>query len=161
MGASEPVRREVARMPDRSEQQDEWDDPRWRPRVRFPQRLGPIARTRIETAGVAALIAAALSLAVAGLSSGNWDQFLVFPAFGIPDVLFAWFRWRRFRFAARWSTDLRATILLTASTVYLAVSAFSKARLIGVWIAVALGSVASLIWIVRVVRDRRQTAGTL
>jgi hypothetical protein len=130
------------------------DDPRWRPRVRFPHRLGPISRTGTEIAGVAALFAAALSLAVAGVFSGNWNQFLVFPAFGIPDLLFVWFRWRRFRLPARWSSDLRATILLTALTVYLAVSAFTKARLIGVWVAVVLGAVATTIWVVQVIRDR-------
>jgi hypothetical protein len=141
-------------MPDRSDQQNDREDPRWRPRVRFPHRLGPTGRTGTEIAGVAALIAAALSLALAGVLSGNGKQFLVFPAFGIPDVLFAWFRWRRFRLPARWSTDLRATILLTGLTVYMTVSAFTKARLIGVWIAAGLGAIASLIWIIQVVRDR-------
>jgi hypothetical protein len=143
-------------MPDRSDQPDKWEDPRWRPRVRFPHRLGPITRTGTEIAGVAALIAAALSLALAGILSGDWGRFLVFPAFGIPDVLFAWFRWRRFRFPARWSTDLRATILLTGLTAYLAVSAVAKASLIGVWVAVGLGAAASTIWIIQVVRDRRR-----
>jgi len=102
------------------------DDPRWRPRVHFPHRLGPIARTRTELAGVWALLGAALFLALAGVFGGGWNLFLVFPAFGIPDLLFAWFRWRRFELPARWSTDLRATILLTGLTVYLVVSAFLR-----------------------------------
>jgi hypothetical protein len=132
------------------------DDPRWRPRVRLPHRLGPIARTGVETAGVIALLGAAVFLALAGIFGGGGNLFLIFPAFGIPDVLFAWFRWRRFRLPARWSTDLRAAILLTGLTVYLAVSAIVKVHgslpLIGV--AVVLGAIAATIWAIRVIRDR-------
>jgi hypothetical protein len=132
------------------------DDPRWRPRVRLPHRLGPIDRTGTETAGALALLGAAFLLALAGILGRDRNAFLIFPAFGIPDVLFAWFRWRRFRLPARWSTDLRAAILLAALTVYLAVSAIVKVPgsrpLIGV--AVVLGAIAATIWIVRVIRDR-------
>jgi hypothetical protein len=104
------------------------------------------------------LLGAALSLAVAAIFSGSWNLFLIFPAFGIPDVLFAWLRWRRFRLPARWSTDLRATILLTALTVYLAVSALVKVRepiaVAGVAVAIVLGGAAATIWIIRVIGDR-------
>jgi hypothetical protein len=132
------------------------DDPRWRPRVRLPHRLGPISRTGAETAGVIALLGAAFFLASAGILGGGWNQFLIFPAFGIPDFLFAWFRWRRFRLPARWSTDLRASILLTGLTVYLAVSAIVKGSepLLPIGIAVVLGATAATIWIVQVIRDR-------
>jgi TIR domain len=129
----------------------------WRPRVRLPRRLGPLAKTPAETWGVGALLAATASLAVAGVFSGSWNLFLVFPAFGIPDLLFAWFRWRRFRVAGRWSTDVRASILLTGLTAYLTVVAITK---IGgparpfVAGAVVLGWLATVIWVVRAVRDR-------
>jgi amino acid transporter len=134
------------------------EEPRWRPRVRLPHRLGPISPTGAEMAGVAALIAAAFFLALAAVFSFDWNLFLVFPAFGIPDLLFAWFRRRRFRLPARWSTDLRATILLTVLTAYLAVSALRKVHrpvpLTGVSIAVVLGGAAATIWTFQVIRDR-------
>jgi hypothetical protein len=129
-----------------------------RPPVRWPHRLGPIERTGTEIAGVSVLLGAALFLAVAGIAGGGWNAFLVFPAFGIPDVLFAWLRWRRFRLPARWANDLRATILLTALTIYLAVSAVLKLPrpipFAAAGVAVVLGGVAATIWIIRVIRDR-------
>jgi hypothetical protein len=109
-------------------------------------------------AGVCALLGAALFLALAGVFGGDRNTFLVFPAFGIPDLLFAWFRWRRFGLPARWATDLRAAILLTGLTIYLGVSAFLKVNrpvpLIGVTIAIMLGGTAATIWIIRVIQDR-------
>lgn len=134
------------------------EDPRWRPRVRLPLRSGPIGRTGAEIAGVVALVVAAFFLAYASVVSGGGNGYLLFPAFGIPDLLLAWFRWRRFRFPARWSTDLRATILLTGLTAYLAVAAARKVHversLIGVVAATVLAGFAAAVWIVRVVRDR-------
>jgi hypothetical protein len=134
------------------------DDPRWRPRVRWPHRLGPIARSVAEVAGVCMLLGAAFFLALAGIFGRDGNLFLIFPAFGIPDVLFAWFRWRRFRLPARWSTDLRATILLTGLTVYLAVSAFLKVHppipFAGVSVAIVLSGATATIWIIRVIQDR-------
>ena len=134
------------------------EDPRVRPGVRWPHRLGPIDRTGTEVAGVVMLLGAAVFLAVAGVVSGDGDVLLIFPAFGIPDVLFAWFRWGRWKRPARWATDLRATILLTVLTVYLAVSAFLKVRhpipFAGVSVAVVLAGATSAIWTVRVVQDR-------
>lgn len=134
------------------------DDPRWRPPVRWPHRLGPIARTGSEIAAVGMLLGAAFFLALSAIFSGGWGLFLIFPAFGIPDVLFAWFRWGRWKRPARWSTDLRATILLTGLTVYLAVSAFLKVHepipFAGAALAIVLGGAAAAIWIIRVVQDR-------
>jgi hypothetical protein len=134
------------------------EDPRWRLRVRLPRRLGPITRTLPEILGVLALLGAAVLLALAGLSGGSWNAFLIFPAFGIPDVLLAWCRRRRFRLPARWSTDLRAALLLAALTVYLAVSASVKVHgfvpAVAVTVAVALGAFAAVVWIVQVIRDR-------
>ena len=133
----------------------------WRPQTRLPRRLGPIARTPAEIWGVRGLLASAVSLALAGFLSRDWNLFLVFPAFGIPDLLFAWFRWRRFRLAGRWSADVRATILLTGLTLYLAVAASVKLTassspflLIGVPVAIVLGLATDAVWITQVVRDR-------
>jgi hypothetical protein len=133
----------------------------WRPRTRLPHRLGPITPTAAELWGVRGLLAAAVFLALAGSFSRNWNLFLIFPAFGIPDLLFAWFRWRRFRVAGRWSADVRATILLTGLTLYLGFAAALKSTashspflLIGVSAAVVLGLAAAVVWIVQVVRDR-------
>ena len=130
-------------------------------RVRLPHRLGPIPQTPVETGGVWALVAAAFFLGLAGLFSGDWNLFLVFPAFGIPDLLFAWFRRRRFRLAGRWSTDVRAAILLTGLTAYLTVSAILKVPasghpflLTGVAAAIVLGWAAAAIWVAQVLRDR-------
>jgi hypothetical protein len=130
-------------------------------RVRLPHRLGPIPRTPVEVWGVRALVAAALFLALAGVFSGDWNLFLVFPAFGIPDLLFAWFRRRRFLLAGRWSTDVRAAILLAGSTAYLTVSAILKVPvsgrpflLIGVAAAIVLGWAGTAIWVAQTFRDR-------
>jgi hypothetical protein len=103
---------------------------------------------------VFALLAAVLFLAFVAVAARRSDLFLVFAAFGIPDLLFAWFRWRRFRLAARWSTDLRATILLTGLTVYLGVSAVTKVNRPVLLVAVALSGLAAVIWIVEVIRER-------
>jgi hypothetical protein len=137
----------------------------WRPQTRLPHRLGPIARTPAEIWGVRGLLAAAFCLALAGLFSRDWNLFLVFPAFGIPDLLFAWFRWRRFHLAGRWSTDVRATILLTGLTLYLAIAATLKLTassspflLIGVPFAIVLGLATAAAWITQVVRDRPRRA---
>jgi hypothetical protein len=138
-------------MPDRDSDRT---DPRWRPRVRLPHRSGPIRRTGYEIAGVFALLAAVLFLAFVAVAVRRSDLFLVFAAFGIPDLLFAWFRWRRFRLPARWSTDLRATILLTGLTVYLGVSAVTKVNRPVLLVAVALSGFAAVIWIVEVIRER-------
>jgi hypothetical protein len=139
----------------------------WRPQTRLPHRLGPLARTPAEVWGVRALLAAAIVLALAGSFSRDWNLFLVFPAFGIPDLLFAWFRRRRFRLAGRWSADLRATILLAGLTLYLAVAAARKAvaarnpvLLVGVSIAVVLGLATTAVWLVQVIRDRPRGART-
>jgi hypothetical protein len=138
----------------------------WKPQTRLPHRLGPIARTPAETWGVRALLAAAALLALAGLFGstwfgGNWNVFLVFPAFGIPDGLFAWFRWRRFRLPGRWSTDVRASVLLTGLTLYLTFAAGVKLSgstspfvLFGIPAAIVLGFAAAAVWIAQVVRDR-------
>jgi hypothetical protein len=133
----------------------------WQPRTRLPHRLGPIAKTPAETWSVRALIAAAVILAVAGVLGGDWNLFLAFPAFGIPDLLFAWFRWRRFRLSGRWSTDLRASILLTGLTLYLTIAAAMKLTgssspflRFGVPAAILLGFAAAAVWITEVVRDR-------
>jgi hypothetical protein len=134
------------------------EDPRWRPPVRWPHRSGPIPRTGPEVAGVCLLLGAALFLALAGILGGDGNVFLIFPAFGIPNVLFAWFRWGRWKRPARWSTDLRASILLTGLTVYLAVSAWGKVRaplpFAGAALAVVLDGATATIWISRVIQDR-------
>jgi hypothetical protein len=137
------------------------EDPRWRLRVRLPHRVGPIARTRTEITGVCALLGAVGFLALAGIAGGDGNVFLIFPAFGIPDLLLAWFRWRRFARPGRWAADLRATILLTGLTVYLAVLVPLKASfagkpvlLIGFAGGVVLGAVAATIWIIGVFRER-------
>lgn len=105
-----------------------------------------------------ALVVAAFLLAYASVVSGGGNGYLLFPAFGIPDLLLAWFRWRRFRLPSRWSTDLRATILLTGLTVYLAVAAARKVHvkssLTGVAGAIVLGALAAGVWIAQVFRDR-------
>jgi hypothetical protein len=133
----------------------------WQPRTRLPHRLGPIAKTPAETWGVRALLAAVVVLAGAGILGGDWNLFLVFPAFGIPDLLFAWFRRRRFRLAGRWSTDVRATILLTGLTLYLAFAGAAKLSgssspflLIGIPAAVVLSLATAIVWITQVIRDR-------
>jgi hypothetical protein len=133
----------------------------WQPQTRLPHRLGPIAKTRAETWGVRALLAATLFLAVAGIFSGDWNLFLVFPAFGIPDLLFAWFRRRRFRLPGRWSTDVRASILLTVLTLYLTFAAVTKLSassspflVFGVPAAIVLGYAAAAVWIARAISDR-------
>jgi hypothetical protein len=130
-------------------------DTGWRARARFPQRLGPIARTRAEMAGVGALIGAAFFLAVGGVVGGDWNVFLIFPAFGIPDLLLAWYRWGRWKRGARWSRDLRATILLTGLTVYLAVRAPIREDPV-LLVGVVGGGAAAAIWTVRVIQDRRR-----
>ena len=133
----------------------------WQPRTRLPHQLGPIAKTPAETWGVRALLAATVVLAAAGIFSRDWNLFLIFPAFGIPDLLFAWFRWRRFRRPGRWSTDVRATILLTGLTLYLAFAAAAKLSgssspflLAGIPVAIVLSLAAAAVWITRVIRDR-------
>jgi hypothetical protein len=133
----------------------------WQPRTRLPHRLGPLAKTPAETWAVRALLAATIVLAAAGIFGGNWNLFLVFPAFGIPDLLFAWFRWRRFRRPGRWSTDVRATILLTGLTFYLAFAAAAKLSgssslflLAGIPAAIVLSLAAAGVWISRAIRDR-------
>jgi hypothetical protein len=133
----------------------------WRPQTRLPHRSGPIARTPAEIWGVRGLLAAVVFLALAGSFSRGRNLFLVFPAFGIPDLLFAWFRWRRFRLAGRWSTDVRATILLTGLTLYLTVVAAVRlnrssplAVLFGIPAAIVLGWAATAVWTTRAIRDR-------
>ena len=148
-------------MPDYEDRGADWtpDEARWRPRARLPHRLGPIARTRAEVAGFGALIAAGVSLAVGAVSGADWGLFLIFPAFGIPDLLLAWYRWTRWKRAARWSRDLRATMLLAGLTVYLAVRVpvgRGPVPLGGVIGGVVLAATTATIWTVRVIRDRRR-----
>jgi len=133
----------------------------WRPRTRLPHRLGPIPRTPAEAWGVRALLAAAVILAVAGVFGRDWRLFLIFPAFGIPDLLFAWFRWRRFRICGRWSGDVRALVLLSGLTLYLTVAAAARSSgvtnpflLIGVPAALLLSYAATVVWVIQVIRDR-------
>jgi len=129
-----------------------------RARARFPHRLGPITRSRAEIAAVCALLGAAFFLAVGGAFSRDWNLFLIFPAFGLPDVLLAWYRWGRWKRGARWSSDLRATMLLIALTAYLAVKVPSEGRPVlvaGAAGGVVLGGGAAAVWLVRVIRDRR------